>query len=50
MEDLNKKVENLKVQQEQAKELFIKCQGAIEMLEGIIKEEKEASKEKKDKK
>ena len=49
MEDLNKKVEGLKVQQEQAKELFIKCQGAIEFLEGMIKEE-EASKEKKDKK
>ena len=50
MEDLNKKIEGLKGQQEQAKELFIKCQGAIEFLEGMIKEEKEASKEKKDKK
>ena len=49
MEDLNKKIEGLKGQQEQAKELFIKCQGAIEFLEGMIKEE-EASKEKKDKK
>ena len=49
MEDLNKKIDGLKVQQEQAKELFIKCQGAIEFLEGMIKEE-EASKEKKDKK
>ncbi len=50
MEDLKKKLKNLIQQQEQAKEIFIKCQGAIEMLEGIIKEEKEASKEKKDKK
>ena len=47
MEDLNKKLENLKNQQEQAKELFIKCQGAIELLEGMLKED---SKEKKDKK
>ena len=50
MDKLKEKLENLKKQQEQAKEIFIKCQGAIEMLEGIIKEEKEASKEKKDKK
>ena len=51
MEDLNKKIEGLKVQQEQAKELFIKCQGAIEFLEGMIKEAEDvASKDKKDKK
>ena len=50
MEDLNKKIEGLKVQQEQAKELFIKCQGAIEFLEGMIKETEEASKVKEDKK
>ena len=49
MEDLNKKIEGLKVQQEQAKELFIKCQGAIEFLEGMIKEEQESSKEEKKK-
>ena len=48
MEDLNKKLENLKNQQEQAKELFIKCQGAIEFLEGEIKEQ-ESSNDKKDK-
>ena len=51
MEDLNKKIESLKSQQEQAKELFIKCQGAIELLEGMIKEAEDvASKDKKDKK
>ena len=38
MEDLNKKLEGLKLQQEQAKELFIKCQGAIEVLTEIINE------------
>ena len=49
MEDLDKKVENLKVQQEQAKELFVKCQGAIEVLEAM-KKEAEEPKDKKDKK
>ena len=49
MEDLNKKLDNLKNQQEQAKELFIKCQGAIEFIQGMIDEEKD-TKEKKDKK
>ena len=38
MEDLNKKLEGLKLQQEQAKELFIKCQGAIEVLTEMINE------------
>ena len=50
MEDLNKKIEGLKLQQEQAKELFIKYQGAIEILSEMIKEAEEASKEKKDNK
>ena len=45
--DLNKKLEDLKKQQEQSKEIFIKCQGAIEVLQGMIDEE---SKDKKDKK
>ena len=49
MEDMSKKLENLKNQQEQAKELFIKCQGAIEFIQGMIDEEKD-TKEKKDKK
>ena len=29
------KIEALKEQQEQAKEMFLKCQGAIEVLEGL---------------
>ena len=32
------RIEQLKAQQEQAKEVFIKCQGAIEVLEQIEKE------------
>ena len=47
--DLKEKLDNLKVQQEQAKELFIKLQGAIEFIQGMIDEEKD-TKEKKDKK
>ena len=35
---LEQRIEQLKVQQEQAKEVFIKCQGAIETLEQILKE------------
>tara|TARA_R100000152_G_C6781975_1_gene217839 strand:+ start:8214 stop:8363 length:150 start_codon:yes stop_codon:yes gene_type:complete len=41
MENIDEKIENLKSQQEHAKELFIKCQGAIEFLEGLKKEETE---------
>tara|TARA_R100001594_G_C3951568_1_gene243169 strand:- start:600 stop:749 length:150 start_codon:yes stop_codon:yes gene_type:complete len=48
--DTKERIENLKRQQEQAKELFIKCQGAIELLEGMEKESQEKSKDKKDKK
>ena len=47
MDKLKEKLENLKKQQEQAKEIFIKCQGAIELIQSMIEEEK---KEKKDKK
>jgi len=49
MKDLKKKLENLKSQQEQAKELFIKLQGAIEFVKSMIDEEKDIE-EKKDKK
>ena len=49
MSDLNEKIENLKKQQEQAKEIFVKCQGAIEVLEGLLEEE-ESPKEKKENK
>ncbi len=47
MGDLNEKIESLKKQQEQAKELFVKCQGAIEMLESILKEKEDSKKDKK---
>ena len=47
---MKERIENLKKQQEQARELFIKCQGAIEMLEGLEKKSEEESKDKKDKK
>ena len=46
---LEKRIENLKSQQEQAKDIFIKCQGAIELLEGMA-EEKDKKEEKKDSK
>ena len=49
MDNLKEKLENLKKQQEQAKEMFIKCQGAIEFIQGMIDEEKDTE-EKKDKK
>ena len=49
MDNLKEKLENLKNQQEQAKELFIKLQGAIEFVKGMIDEEKDTE-EKKDKK
>ena len=39
MTDLKKKLENLKKQQEQAKEIFVKCQGAIEIIQSMIDEE-----------
>ena len=47
MGDLNEKIESLKKQQEQAKELFVKCQGAIELLESMLEEEKDSKKDKK---
>tara|TARA_Y100000310_G_scaffold172372_1_gene172494 strand:- start:661 stop:825 length:165 start_codon:yes stop_codon:yes gene_type:complete len=39
MEDLQTKIENLKKQQEQAREMFLMCKGAIEFAENLIKEE-----------
>lgn len=42
--DLKEKLDNLKVQQEQAKELFIKCQGAIELLTEMLREENDKNK------
>jgi hypothetical protein len=35
-EELMKKIKQLKSQQEQAKELYIKCEGAIEVLNTLI--------------
>ena len=49
MDDLKEKLENLKKQQEQAKDIFVKCQGAIELVQSVIEENKEEVK-KKDKK
>ena len=48
MSDLKEKLENLKKQQEQAKEIFVKCQGAIELVQSMIEdEEKEVTDKKK---
>tara|TARA_R100000458_G_scaffold42946_2_gene40863 strand:- start:2742 stop:2888 length:147 start_codon:yes stop_codon:yes gene_type:complete len=47
MSDLKEKLENLKKQQEQAKEIFVKCQGAIEMIESMLEENKEEKKDNK---
>ena len=48
MSDLKKKLESLKKQQEQAKEIFVKCQGAIELVQSMIEdEEKEVTDKKK---
>ena len=47
MVDLNEKILNLKKQQEQAKELFVKCQGGIEILEAMLEEEKKETKDNK---
>tara|TARA_Y100001963_G_scaffold134155_1_gene194477 strand:- start:816 stop:965 length:150 start_codon:yes stop_codon:yes gene_type:complete len=41
---MKEKLENLKNQQAQAKELFIKLQGAIELLEAMMEEEKKDEK------
>ena len=48
MDNLKEKLENLKKQQEQAKEIFVKCQGAIELNQSMIEDENK--KEKKDNK
>jgi len=45
--DLEEKLEGIKKQQEQAKELFVKCQGAIELLNSLIEEQESSKKEKK---
>ena len=37
---IEERIENLTKQQEQAREVFIKCQGAIEVLTEILNEKK----------
>ena len=37
---IKERIENLTKQQEQAREVFIKCQGAIEVLTEILNEKK----------
>lgn len=44
---MEKKLEELKKQREMAKELYLKCQGAIELIESMIKEESEQKDKKK---
>jgi len=50
MANLDEKIQNLKSQQEQAKEIFVKCQGAIELLQSMKEEEEKKSSKKEDKK
>ena len=47
MRDYTEKIEALKKQQEQAKELFVKLQGAIEVLTSMQEEEPEKVEKKK---
>jgi len=35
---IEQRIESLKAQQEQAKEVFIKCSGAIEVLQEMLKD------------
>ena len=44
MKTLKEKLENLKKQQEQAKDVFVKCQGGIELLQSMIDEKKDNKK------
>ena len=44
MDNLKEKLENLKKQQEQAKEIFVKCQGAIELIQSMIEDENKEDK------
>ena len=47
MDKLKEKLENLKNQQEQAKEIFVKCQGAIELVQSMIEEKEKVVTDKK---
>ena len=44
MDNLKEKLESLKKQQEQAKEIFVKCQGAIELIQSMIEDENKEDK------
>jgi len=44
MKTLEEKLENFKKQQEQAKEVFIRCQGVIEFIQSEIEEKKDIKK------
>tara|TARA_R110002167_G_scaffold107815_2_gene275605 strand:+ start:711 stop:875 length:165 start_codon:yes stop_codon:yes gene_type:complete len=46
--DLQERVKQLEEQSEQAKTLFLKCQGAVEVLKGLIEEEAQEKKDEKD--
>ena len=50
MSDYNEKIDSLKKQQEQARELFIKLQGAIELLQALEEENNSKKDKKKNKK
>ena len=41
---LKEKIEQLKLEQEKAKEVFLKCQGAIEILTEMLNEKDEKKK------
>jgi len=45
--NLQEKLENLKHEQERAKEVYVKLQGAIEFLNSLIEEQESSKKEKK---
>tara|TARA_Y100000593_G_C4167046_1_gene264966 strand:+ start:473 stop:598 length:126 start_codon:yes stop_codon:yes gene_type:complete len=40
MKDIKERIENLTKQQEQAREVFLKCLGAIEVLTEMLNEKK----------
>tara|TARA_R100000734_G_C3318672_1_gene113104 strand:- start:1653 stop:1793 length:141 start_codon:yes stop_codon:yes gene_type:complete len=46
MDKINEKIKKLEKQQEAAKELFLKCQGAIEILKEMLNEETKPKKDK----
>ena len=47
--DLKEYLKNVTIQQQQAEKLSLKCQGAVELLEGLIKEQESSKKNNKEK-